>query len=148
MIRKFLRQFLLLGGVATMSLALAGGVAVSPLSTPVFADEETEGDSSSTTSKYEGNIITDYDPSADTDGQGIFLILNIILTVLTFAVATAGVIGLVISGIMYMTSQGDPGRMKVAKTRIIEIVIGLIAYALLYVALNWLIPGGIGTIFS
>ena len=146
MIRKFLRQFLLLGGVATLSLVLAGGVAVSPLSTPVFADEETEGDSSSTTSKYEGNIITDYDPSADTDGQGIFLILNIILTVLTFAVATAGVIGLVISGIMYMTSQGDPGRMK--KTRIIEIVIGLIAYALLYVALNWLIPGGIGTIFS
>lgn len=147
MIRKFLRQFLLLGGVATMSLALAGGVAVSPLSTPVFADEETEGDSS-TTSKYEGNIITDYDPSTDTDGQGIFLILNIILTVLTFAVATAGVIGLVISGIMYMTSQGDSGRMKVAKTRIIEIVIGLVAYALLYVALNWLIPGGIGTIFS
>lgn len=95
---------------------------------------------------YNGNIISGYDTD-DTDGQGIFLILNIILTVLTFGIAAAGIVGLVIAGIMYMTSRGDAGQMAKAKTRIIEIIIGLVAYALLWTVLNWLIPGGIGGIF-
>lgn len=131
---QFWRKLLAGSGVLALSLALAGG-ALGVSTAPVAAET------------YQGNIIQDYDTD-DTEGQGVFLILNIILTVLTFGVATAGVLGLVICGIQYMTSQGDTAKMKTAKTRIIEIVIGLVAYALLYVVLNWLIPGGIGSIFA
>lgn len=131
---QFWRKLLAGSGVLALGLALAGG-ALGVSTAPVAAET------------YQGNIIQDYDTD-DTEGQGVFLILNIILTVLTFGVATAGVLGLVICGIQYMTSQGDTAKMKTAKTRIIEIVIGLVAYALLYVVLNWLIPGGIGSIFA
>ena len=114
-------------------LSLLGGV-LGFTAAPVAAD------------LYDGNIITGYDTD-DSSGDGIYLILNIILTVLTFGVATAGILGLVITGVMYMTSQGDPERMRTAKLRIVEIVLGLIAYALIYAGLNWIIPSGLTTIF-
>ena len=132
--RTILNKLLLGGSCLAVVLSLLGGV-LGLTAAPVAAAD------------YQGNIITDYNSSTDDDGQGIYLILNIILTVLTFGVATAGILGLVITGVMYMTSQGDTAKMATAKKRIAEIVLGLVAYALIYVVLNWLIPGGLTTIF-
>ncbi|MBQ8156664.1 hypothetical protein IJ101_02665 [Candidatus Saccharibacteria bacterium] len=76
----------------------------------------------------------------DGKGGGVYAILNIILTVLTFGIGIAATAGLIISGIQYATSGTNEARATQARRRIFEIVIGLIAYALLYLALQWLIP--------
>ncbi|MBQ7802301.1 hypothetical protein IJ380_00310 [Candidatus Saccharibacteria bacterium] len=76
-------------------------------------------------------------------GEEIYEILALILNVLTYGVAAAGVLGIVISGIQYMTASGNEAQMTKAKNRIVQVVIGLFAYGLLWVFLEWLIPGGV-----
>ncbi|MBQ6130628.1 hypothetical protein IJI72_03020 [Candidatus Saccharibacteria bacterium] len=76
------------------------------------------------------------------DGKDIFEMLGIVLDVLTYGVGAAGVIGIVIAAIQYATAAGNESQMTKAKTRIIEVVIGLIAYGLMYTFLQWLVPGG------
>ena len=66
--------------------------------------------------------------------KGFILILGFI---------NGAVIGIIISGIQYSASAGDPTAMAKAKKRIIEIIIGVLAYGLLWGFLNWLIPGGL-----
>ena len=74
---------------------------------------------------------------------GVDGLLARILTFLTYGVAAAGVLGLVIAGIQYMTASGDPATMVKAKNRIVQVVIGLVAYGVLWLFLEWLIPGGV-----
>lgn len=77
----------------------------------------------------------------DGEGGGVYTILNIALTILTFGVGIAATAGLIICGIKYATSGTNEAQATNARRRIFEIVIGLIAYALMYLALQWLIPG-------
>ena len=74
---------------------------------------------------------------------GIYGILAIAINILTFGVATAGVLGIVIAGVQYMTSSGDPATMTKAKNRIVQVAIGLAAWGLMWGLLEWLIPGGV-----
>lgn len=75
--------------------------------------------------------------------NGVWGIVGIVLNVLLVVVGAAGIIGIIISGIQYATSSGDPGQITKAKKRIYEIVIGLVALGLMYAFLQWLIPGGV-----
>ena len=79
----------------------------------------------------------------ETKGGGIFAILNIILTVLSYGVGIAGTLGIVISGIQYLTARDNEQQMAKAKNRIINTIIGIAAYAVLWGFLQWLIPGGV-----
>ena len=75
-------------------------------------------------------------------GCGIYLVLNLILDILTFGAAIAAVIGITISGITYLTAKDNEQQTTKAKRRIFEVIIGLVAYAVLFAALNFLLPGG------
>ena len=77
------------------------------------------------------------------DGSGIFRILNIVVDVLTMGVGVLATLGIIVVGYQYMTSSGDTAKMAKAKNRIIEIVLGLIVYFVMWAVLQWLIPGGI-----
>lgn len=77
------------------------------------------------------------------DGADIEWILKLILNILVYGMGAAAVFGVVIAGIQYMTARDNPQQVAKAKTKLIEIIIGLIAWALMYTLLNWLIPGGI-----
>ena len=79
----------------------------------------------------------------DGKGSGIFCILNIILQVLTYGVGIAATIGIVIFGIQYATARDDAGQLARAKSRIIQILIGLFIYASMWAILNFLLPGGL-----
>lgn len=50
---------------------------------------------------------------------------------------------IIVSGIQYITSQGNSEQYKNAKTRLTQAVIGLILYILMFGILDYLIPGGI-----
>lgn len=78
------------------------------------------------------------------DGEGgIGGVLLIVINVLLIGIGAAAVIGIIISGVQYSASAGDPALMAKARKRIIEIIIGVLAYGLLWTFLQWLIPGGV-----
>lgn len=73
--------------------------------------------------------------------EGVWQILQLALNIMTFGVAILATIGLVISGIQWMTATDMEDRIVKAKSRIFNIVIGLIMWALMWLVLTWLIPG-------
>ena len=74
------------------------------------------------------------------DGASIILVLNTIITIMTIGVGILAVVGVIYSGAQYLTAGDKEDQVKKAKRRIVEIIIGLAAYALLYALLYWLLP--------
>lgn len=108
-----------------------GFISINNLGTPAFAKK---GDVIKTT--FFGDIVD------DGKGCGVFMILNLIVDILTYGIAIAAAIGIVISGITYLTARGDETKTTKAKRRLFEIVIGLAAYAIMWSILSFLLPGG------
>lgn len=78
------------------------------------------------------------DPNMTIDGM-----LTLVLKILVYGLGAAATLGVVIAGIMYMTARDNPQQVAVAKKRLIDIVIGLVVWALMYTLLNWLVPGSL-----
>ncbi|MBR3319263.1 hypothetical protein IKG06_02020 [Candidatus Saccharibacteria bacterium] len=72
---------------------------------------------------------------------GIWGILGIAIDVLTVGIGAAAVIGVIISGIQYMTASGEPAAIAKAKNRLIQIAIGVLVYGTFYGLMRWLVPG-------
>lgn len=77
------------------------------------------------------------------DGRGIGGILQLVLTILTAGVAIAAIAGISIAAFTYTTAGGNEEKVKKSKDRILQIVIGLLVYGIMWAALQWLIPGGV-----
>lgn len=65
------------------------------------------------------------------------------INVLAGAVGVVVTISIVVGGIQYSSSAGDPGKMQAAKKRIINALIALVGFFLFYAVLQWLVPGGL-----
>lgn len=93
-----------------------------------------------------GQVETNLFGCVDTDdkGSGIMRILSLVVTVLLYGIGAAAVIGVVIAGILYLTARDNEAQVAKAKTRLIEVAIGLVAWALLFTLLQWLIPNFTG----
>lgn len=76
-----------------------------------------------------------------TGADSITCVLKLVVTILGIGVGILGVIGISVSGVQYLTAGGSEEKARKAKRRIYEIVIGLALYAVLYFALQWLLPG-------
>lgn len=76
-------------------------------------------------------------------GMTIDSMLTLVLKILVYGLGAAATLGVVIAGIMYMTARDNPQQVALAKKRLIDIVIGLAVWALMYTLLNWLIPGSL-----
>ena len=76
------------------------------------------------------------------DGQGgeVIRILNLVVSILTIGIGILGVVGITVVGIQYLTAGGSEEKTRKAKRRLFEIVIGLVAYVLIYALLSFLIP--------
>ncbi|MBO7657260.1 hypothetical protein J6S55_01270 [Candidatus Saccharibacteria bacterium] len=75
------------------------------------------------------------------NGAGIICVINLVIDILSVLIGVVGVIGIVIVGIQYLTAGGNEEQTRKAKRRLFEIVIGLMAYVLIYALLKWLLPG-------
>ena len=73
-------------------------------------------------------------------GESIKCIVRLVIDILSILIGIAGVIGIVIVGIQYLTAGGNEEQTRKAKRRLFEIVIGLVAYAAAYALLAWLLP--------
>lgn len=100
-----------------------------------------EGDSKENTSKAQVNILTRCRDAEDGQGGGIKCVILLIADILSVLVGIVGVIGIVYMGIQYLTAGGNEEKTRKAKRRLFEIVIGIVAYVLIYALLKWLLPG-------
>jgi hypothetical protein len=73
----------------------------------------------------------------------VMQILQISLNILSAIVVLAAVIMLIVAGIQYTASNGDPQAIAAAKKKISNVLMGIFAFIFLYAFLDWLIPGGI-----
>lgn len=78
-------------------------------------------------------------------GSGIKNLLVYAVNVLTIGVGVLAAIGIVVSGIQYLTAGGNEEQVRKAKKRLFNIVLGIVAYGLVYAALYWLLPEFKGT---
>ncbi len=70
-------------------------------------------------------------------------LLNVVLVILTTGISIAASIAFVVAGVLYSTAGGNSQQVQKAKTMILNTIIGLISYSLLWAFAQWLIPGGV-----
>ena len=116
------------------------------LSTPAIAAKDDKAVSDYGKSSNEESSITETtffgNVEDDGNGCGVWLVINIGLTILTYGVGIAATVGLVITAIIYITARDNASQLAKAKTRFFEIVVGLAIYAVMWGLVSWLIPGG------
>ncbi len=76
-------------------------------------------------------------------GGAIVAYLKMALQVLSAGVGITIVLMLVIAGIQYITSAGDPNMVKQAKDRIVSAITALVLFVMGFAILSFIIPGGI-----
>lgn len=121
--------------LAILVMILTGAGILTLASTAVYADNCVE---TSIIQTEDGKFCDD-----SNNGDGIYRILNIVVNVLTMGVGVLGTLGIIIAGIQYMTASGNEQQMAKAKKRIIEVALGLIVFGVMWVVLQFLIPGGV-----
>ncbi len=100
--------------------------------------EESPADTGECTSILPG-LFCDKD-NPDSNGEGIKQLIRFIIGVMTGAVVVAGTVGIVICGVMMMTARDNEAQVTTAKRRLFEIVIGIVAWGLIAVLINFFIP--------
>ncbi len=127
---KTIRKFLPIISVVVLCFSLIFSVA---LAAPTFAADE-NNDAISTT--FFGDF------KDDGKGCGVYMVLNYALDILSWGIGIAAIVGIIVSGILYLTAKGNENQVIKSKKRILDIVIGVAIYAVLYAGLNFLLPGG------
>lgn len=79
----------------------------------------------------------------DLEKSGTWKILLLVLNILTACIGIVAVGALGFAGFLYATAADDQSKVKQAKDVIRNVAIGIVAYGLMYVALQFLIPGGV-----
>lgn len=69
--------------------------------------------------------------------------VNPAINLMSVSFGIIAVISIIVGGIQYSASAGDPQKVTRAKTRIQNTIIAIVAYFFLYGFLQFLIPGGI-----
>ena len=72
------------------------------------------------------------------NGDSVTNILQLVIDIMTIGIGILGVIGITVVGIQYLTAGGSEEKTRKAKRRLFEIIIGLVAYVLIYAILRWL----------
>ncbi len=88
-------------------------------------------------------IACDQDGTGGIEETGIWGVLILAINILTGLVAVAALGGIVYGSILYTSAGGNAEQTKKAMGIITNVVIGIIAYGLMYVGLNFLVPGGV-----
>lgn len=72
---------------------------------------------------------------------GITHILKLVTTILSIGIGIVGVIGISVAGVQYLTAGGNEEKTRKAKRRIYEVVLGVVAYVVIFSVIAWLLPG-------
>jgi hypothetical protein len=81
--------------------------------------------------------------SDDTSKTAIWGLLTLVIQILTGGIGVLAIAGIVYGSILYTTAAGSAEQVKKAIEVFRNVVIGIVAYALMFGFLNFLIPGGV-----
>lgn len=90
-----------------------------------------------------GSTLCNSSSSDPAQKSAVWGILLLAINILTAGVGIAAVGGLIYGAILWSAAGGNPGQVQKARQIITNVVIGIIAYALMFSFLNFLVPGGI-----
>lgn len=76
-------------------------------------------------------------------GTGVYELLKFVLQILTAGIGIVAVGSIVYAGILYASAGDNQQQVQNAKNNIKNVAIGIVAFGLMFIALNWLIPGGV-----
>lgn len=124
-----------LRAMVTVLMASVMSWCVGLMTVPVMAVNNTEAGAAM--------VFGDVDTAVLPGDWSVEDILKLILNIVVYGLGVAAVFGVVIAGVMYLTARDNEARATAARKRLIEIAIGLVAWAVMYGVLNWLIPGGL-----
>jgi hypothetical protein len=108
------------------------------LSTNTYAENESCGTKTA--------ILACPAPAADAqdyEKTGLWRILLVIINIMTGLAALAALGGIVYGAVLYTSAGGSQEQVKKAFGVFTNVGIGVIAFAIMYAALNFLIPGGV-----
>lgn len=74
---------------------------------------------------------------------GLWGILLTVINILTAGIGLVAIGGIIYASILYTSAGGSQEQVKKSMGIITNVVIGVVAYALMYSGLNFLIPGGV-----
>lgn len=119
------------GGGGNASTGLTSNPATPDTSNPLkgCAKNDSCGDPATNCNKNNCDLIAEY--------------INPFISLLAAAFGTIAVISIILGGIQYITSEGDPQKTASSKRRITNTIVALIAFLFLYAFLEFLIPGGV-----
>lgn len=75
--------------------------------------------------------------------SAVLALLQWVIGILTAGVGVVAVAAFVYAGIMYSSADGKADQVKKAKDIMQNTVIGLVVFAVMALALQWIIPGGV-----
>lgn len=79
-------------------------------------------------------------------GSAIFELVGNILSIVTAGVLILATIGFIIAGVMILTAHDNSSIIAKAKSRMLQIIIGIVAFALMSIITDFIIPGGVVTV--
>lgn len=79
----------------------------------------------------------------DVKNSGLWGILLLTINILTAGVGVLALAGIVYGSVLYTSSGGNQEQIKKAINVFTNVVIGVVAFAGMWVLLNFLIPGGV-----
>ena len=77
------------------------------------------------------------------ENTAVWGLLLLAINILSAGVGIVAIGGVVYGSILYTSAGGSPEQVKKAMGIITNVVIGVVAYALMFSVLNFLIPGGL-----
>ena len=102
------------------------------ISLPAFADAEAAPNDDSC-----ATFLSDYCPGGDKD---IVDLLRLVINIMTAGVIVAGTIGVIICGYTILMARDNADKVKEARKRMVEIVIGLVLWVLAAFIIQFLLP--------
>lgn len=93
-----------------------------------------------------GQPVCDQAAESSCNQQGCDLIskyLNPLINLLSVIFGLVAVISIILGGIQYSASEGDPQKASQAKSRITKTVFAIVSYFFLYAFLQFIVPGGV-----
>lgn len=135
--------------------------AISGVLRPVVAEAASEACPAGQEQAYQGSTLTcvpigsaagtttqtkDYYPNSQIDDVSNNPIIKWIkdgINLLSAIVGIGAIIMIIIAGLQYSAARDNPQAIQAAKTRMVNVLIGLAAFIFMYAFMQWLIPGGV-----
>jgi len=102
--------------------------------------EEPEGDAGTDACDVKTSIIP---VDCSTGGNPIWGLLLMAINILTAGIGIVAIGGIIYAAILWTTAEDKNAQIVKSKETIFNVVVGLVAFALLYAFLQFLIPGGV-----